>query len=372
MSLLSEEDQDAGLAMRISGLGVRLPRGRGLRRFWGESHWALQGVEFTLERGETLAVMGRNGSGKSTLLRTLARIIEPDVGSIEQAPGLTSAILAPGAGFDGSLTGRENVFNAALYHGYLPNEVAPRLDDIIGFSELGAWIDEPVGIYSAGMRARLGFSLSLFLPPDILMIDETLSAGDGNFRDKAREAVQDLISSSRTVILVSHNRETVRGMCRRALVLNRGVQVAEGDVEAMIHTYEAVLQSQQGERQTVVPVGADPAADQNLNALQKERGAFQARRLEAGARVEAARKRYYPLVQTLVDEQSELIGKLRTAAGVVDDSLLSGLDGMQGEERSARAELDQALAEYHRLLERERALIAEIKALQKRRTESGA
>lgn len=228
-------------AIKATDLGVRLPKGRGVERLWSEGHWAFRDVNFSLRRGETVALVGRNGSGKSTMLRTLAGILDPDEGSLEVAPGLTTTILAPGAGFDPMLTGRENLYTAALYQGFLPKQIETRIDDIIAFSEIGEWIDQPLAIYSAGMRARLGFSLSLYLPSDILMIDETLSAGDGHFRDKAREAVLELIRSDRTVVLISHSMQMMESMCERGIVLDRGNLLMEGPIDKVLEAYQQLL-----------------------------------------------------------------------------------------------------------------------------------
>ncbi|MEM7191310.1 MAG: ABC transporter ATP-binding protein [Pseudomonadota bacterium] len=234
---LTPEEIDQDLVAVATDLGVSLPKGRGLRRLWGERHWALRHVNFSVKRGETIGVMGRNGSGKSTLLRTLAGIIMHDEGGLRFAANLDRMILAPGAGFDSELTGRENLFASALLQGHLPDVVRPRVDDIIAFSELGTWADQPVGIYSAGMRTRLGFALSLFLPSDMLMIDETLSAGDAVFRDKAKEAILSLASSGRTVIIVSHNPEMIQTMCTRGLVLDAGKQIACGSIDEIVLEY---------------------------------------------------------------------------------------------------------------------------------------
>jgi len=224
-------------ALVASGLGVALPKGRGLGRLWGPRHWALRHIDFELKRGETMGVLGRNGAGKSTLLRALAGIIMPDEGTLRIAPNLNCVILAPGAGFDNELTGRENVYASALFHGHLPDAVRKHIEEIIEFSEIGEWIDEPVSIYSAGMRARLGFSLSLFMPSDVLMIDETLSAGDTAFRQKAREAILSLISSGRSVIVVSHNLDMMRILCSRGLLIDRGKQISFGSIDDVITEY---------------------------------------------------------------------------------------------------------------------------------------
>lgn len=235
---LSAAECADGMVLRAMDLGVRLPKGRGIARLWSTGHWAFREVSFALKRGETIAVLGPNGSGKSTLLRALAGILQPDEGQVRIAPGLSATILAPGAGFDNLLTGRENIFNVALYHGFMPQAVARHIEEIVEFSEIGSWIDQPVGTYSAGMRARLGFALSLYLPTDTLMIDETLSAGDASFREKARGAVHQMLASDQTVIVVSHNPETLRGMCDTALMMDGGRMISSGPLDEVLEAYE--------------------------------------------------------------------------------------------------------------------------------------
>lgn len=230
-------------ALRVRGLGVRLPRGRGTSRLWGKHHWALRGIDFDVRRGEAIGILGRNGSGKSTLLRAIAGIIAIDEGTLSMAPDLSAGILSPGAGFESNLTGRENLFNSALYQGYLPWVVKEKLNDIVELSGIGDWVDQPVAIYSAGMRARLGLSLALHLPSDILMIDETLSAGDAAFRAKAKQAIDTLVASNRTVLLVSHNLDTLRTMCTKGLVLDRGSQIAVCDIAEAIKISKSILLS---------------------------------------------------------------------------------------------------------------------------------
>ncbi len=234
---LSDKENEDGTILRAKGLGLRLPKGRGMYRLWSRGHWAFRDVNFTLKRGQTIALLGHNGSGKSTLLRTLAGILEPDEGEVRVARGLSATILAPGAGFDGRLTGRENIFNVALYHGFMPRDLTEHIDEIIEFSEIGSWIDQPVAVYSAGMRTRLGFALSIYLRSDILMIDETMSAGDARFREKAREAVQEMLDSDLSVIVVSHNPETLRKMCDTAILMDHGRVVSQGSIDDVLEVY---------------------------------------------------------------------------------------------------------------------------------------
>ncbi len=373
---------EPGLAIRATGLGVRLPKGRGVERLWSVGHWAFRNVNFELRRGETVALIGRNGSGKSTLMRTLARILEPDEGTLAIAPGLTSTILAPGAGFDTQMTGRENLFQAALYQGFLPAEIEDRVDDIIAFSELGVWVDQPLAIYSAGMRARLGFSLSLYLPADILMIDETLSAGDVTFRDKARLAVRDLIASDRTVVLVSHNRETMREMCSKGLILDRGQQVAEGPIEEVLGIYDDLMSvpALSAVSPAIGAIAAEDSGDkirsatqEKLEALQKIRTELQARRRQWGDELKGLRESHLELAATVIDSQSRVLAALSSApAGPsgIDGELAKSIEDVrrqQEAESRMRAHVAGVFDTYLDLLTRERTMLAEIHELRGQR-----
>jgi ABC-type polysaccharide/polyol phosphate transport system ATPase subunit len=312
---LRPEELAQDLVVIASDLGVSLPKGSGVKRLWGPRHWALRHINFELKHGERIGVLGRNGSGKSTLLRTLAGIISSDEGSMRFAPDLDCVILAPGAGFDNDLTGRENLYTSALFHGHLPEVVRPRVKEIIAFSEIGEWADEPVGIYSAGMRARLGFSLSLFMPSDVLMIDETLSAGDATFREKANEAILSLANSGRTVIVVSHNVDMMRTMCTRGIVLDAGVQIASGEIAEVI----AVYQDRTAAR-AVQPSGAarkdDVATFQYVNInekvalLRRKREDARRAKREADIRWQNSEHMLVDVTAALIAVQQELIDHL--------------------------------------------------------------
>lgn len=203
---------------------------------------ALKNVSLDLSRGESLGVIGRNGVGKTTLLRVLANIISPDKGTIENF-GATTAMLSLQVGFELRATGRMNILLSALLLGYTKNDVDERVDDIIAFSELGEFIDQPLAGYSMGMRARLGFSICYFMNPDILLIDEALGVGDIEFRQKSNKAMREKISSDQTVVLVSHSSKTIRNLCNRAVWLEEGVSKLEGDVEEVVDAYETFIRS---------------------------------------------------------------------------------------------------------------------------------
>lgn len=354
------------VVLEARGLGVRLPKGRGIARLWSAGHWAIRDVSFSLRRGETIAIIGHNGSGKSTLLRTLAGILAPDEGEVRLARGLSAAILAPGAGFDGRLTGRENLYNVALYHGYMPRDVARRMDAIIEFSEIGSWVDQPVAVYSAGMRARLGFALSMYLPADILMIDETLSAGDASFREKARDAVQAMLDSEQSVIVVSHNPATLVGMCDTALMLDHGRVCAHGSVESVLAAYEeaAIAAGSSSALSDMSPAPAAGAADEPSQALQAAAAelsrARAARRHTESERVQA-RDAYWRYLEHYEHRTDAFLAAIEAASPAVRELL-----GADEQLAQALAQLQQGFREFvvaREKLEHSRA--ADLESLQR-------
>lgn len=201
----------------LNGVGVRYKRRGGIFRE-SEYFQALEGVSFDIHRGETLGIVGRNGAGKSTLLRVIAGIIKPDSGKIINH-GVTVSLLALQAGFDPELPGKDNAIMSGMLMGYTRRQVESRLEEIREFSELGKFMEEPVKTYSSGMRARLGFSVSVFLTPDVLLLDEILSVGDKDFRQKAEHEMMKKIHSNQTVILVSHSEGQVNRICDRKIEL---------------------------------------------------------------------------------------------------------------------------------------------------------
>jgi lipopolysaccharide transport system ATP-binding protein len=184
------------------------------------SFQALDSVSLDIHRGETLGIIGRNGAGKSTLLRVLAGIIKPDAGIIVNF-GASVSLLALQIGFDANLSGRDNAIVSGMLLGYSKQQVEEYLEKITEFSELGAFMAEPVKTYSAGMRARLGFSVAMYMTPDVLLLDEVLSVGDAEFRQKAEKEMLKKINSNQTVVLVSHSEGQVNRICDRVVNLDR-------------------------------------------------------------------------------------------------------------------------------------------------------
>ena len=217
---------------------MRLSFSRLLNRERGEkAFWALRGVSFDLVHGESLAVIGPNGAGKSTLLQALAGIITPSEGTID-VRGQVSSLLTLGAGFDQELTGRENILLAGAFLGMDAGEVRRRLDDIIDFTDIGEFIDAPIRTYSMGMRARLGFSIATSVEPDVLLLDEVLGTGDQSFRDKSRQRVLELVKAAKGIVLVTHDMNWVTEFCNRAMLLEHGQIVIEGDPAEVVRTHQ--------------------------------------------------------------------------------------------------------------------------------------
>lgn len=175
-------------------------------------------LSFDVFPGETIGIVGRNGAGKSTLLKIMAGLIIPDQGQILNR-GASVSLLSLQAGFDAELSGRDNAVFSGMVLGYTKKQVMARLKDICDFSELGDFFYEPVKTYSAGMRSRLGFSVAMYMSPDVLLLDEILSVGDKQFRAKAEKAMMRKINSEQTVVLVSHSEAQINAVCDRKIEL---------------------------------------------------------------------------------------------------------------------------------------------------------
>lgn len=189
-------------------------------------HQALKNITFDLHRGEVLGIIGPNGAGKSTLLRILAGIYQPDSGNVFNT-GVTVSLLALQAGFDKELSGADNIVLNGMLLGYSRIKAMSSIPKITEFSELADFIDRPVRTYSTGMRARLGFTIALYLSPDVLLLDEVLSVGDKEFRQKARVAMEKKISSMQSVVMVSHNDEDISKFCDRVISLTPPTKATE-------------------------------------------------------------------------------------------------------------------------------------------------
>jgi len=205
-----------------------------------EDFWALKDVSFEVPYGTTFGLIGKNGSGKSTLLKCLAKILWPEEGSIT-ARGKQASLLEVGSGFHPELSGRENVFLNGSILGMSRKEVARKFDEIVSFSGVGHFIDQPVKNYSSGMYVRLGFSVAVAVTPDILVVDEVLAVGDATFQKRCREKFKEMKQDGRTVILVSHSMSTVKDMCDEVAWLNQGELKMIGKTDEIAKAYNATV-----------------------------------------------------------------------------------------------------------------------------------
>lgn len=208
--------------------------------FWNktkkEERTVLKNISLTINKGETVALIGTNGSGKSTLLKLMTKIIYPSKGEVLTNGKLTS-LLELGAGFHPDFTGRENIyFNASIF-GLTRKEIDNRIDDIIRFSELEEFIDNPVRTYSSGMYMRLAFSVAINVDADILLIDEILAVGDQHFQDKCFAKLEELKNSDKTIVIVTHSLNAVKNLCNRAIWIYDGEIKDDGDTKTVIEEY---------------------------------------------------------------------------------------------------------------------------------------
>ena len=197
---------------------------------------AVKNVSFDVKQGSVLGIIGSNGAGKSTLVRAIAGILPPTSGRIE-VRGKVSTLLALGVGFNGAMSGQENVMLGGLAAGYTRAEVNEKYEEIAAFAELGDFMEMPMKTYSSGMFSRLAFAVAVHMEPDILLVDEALSAGDAKFKEKAAAKMEALVAEARTMFLVSHALQTVKDMCNDAIWMDKGALMMRGEPNAVVDEY---------------------------------------------------------------------------------------------------------------------------------------
>lgn len=199
--------------------------------------WALKDISFEIKKGEVFGIIGKNGAGKSTLLKVISGILKPTEGKI-QFSGNVVPMLELGSGFDFDLSGRENIYLNGAILGYSEEFLKAKYDEIVEFSELGGFINEPLRNYSSGMVMRLAFSIATLINPDILIVDEILAVGDADFQEKSKKRMIELMSGGTTVIFVSHTMSQIREMCNRVLWLEHGNVKMIGNTNEVCDAYE--------------------------------------------------------------------------------------------------------------------------------------
>lgn len=210
------------------------------RNFTVQEFWAVDDVTFSLEKGDMLGIVGTNGAGKSTLLKVISGIMRPTKGQAH-VEGNVAALLELASGFDGDLTVRENTYLRGAMLGYTRSFMNEKYGEIIAFSELEDFQDRPFKQLSSGMKSRLAFSIACLVKPDILILDEVLSVGDGGFKRKSEEKMMEIINGGATTILVSHSLDQVRRLCNKVLWLDKGKQIDFGETASICDRYKEFL-----------------------------------------------------------------------------------------------------------------------------------
>jgi lipopolysaccharide transport system ATP-binding protein len=205
-----------------------------------EPRWVLQNINFDVEQGESVGIAGVNGAGKSTLLKIIADITKPTTGSVEVG-GRISALLELGMGFHPEFTGRQNAYMSAQLAGLSSSEVDGKIDEIEAFAEVGDYFDQPVRTYSTGMHVRVAFAVATCVRPKILIVDEALSVGDAYFQHKSFSRIRDFRQEGTTLLFVSHDRNAIQSLCNRAILLEDGAVIKDGNPEEVMDFYNAII-----------------------------------------------------------------------------------------------------------------------------------
>ncbi len=246
---LAALELDPALAISVRGIGKcyeiyakpidRLKQsllGRLVQSEFHQKFWALRDVSFDVARGEAIGIVGKNGSGKSTILQIIAGTLAPSEG-VALVRGRVAALLELGSGFNPQFTGRENAFLAGAIRGLPRRLMQEKIDDIASFADIGEFFDQPVGMYSSGMHARLAFSVASMVEPEVLILDEILAVGDASFTQKCMSRLHKLLDTGVTLLFVSHNLDSVKSICRRGVFLQQGRTVFVGPTEQAVDHY---------------------------------------------------------------------------------------------------------------------------------------
>lgn len=255
------------------------------KRKYHKVHNALQNINFEVKRGEHIGIIGTNGSGKSTLLKILTGVVTPTSGTVD-VRGRISALLELGAGFNPSYTGIENIYFNGTVMGYTREEMTDKLEDIVSFADIGEFINQPVKTYSSGMFARLAFAVAINVEPDILIVDEALSVGDAFFQNKCYRKFEELKQKGVTILLVSHDIESIKQMCSRVLWIEQGIQRMFGGRNEVCQAYFNLRMQKQNEGNMIY---TDKIRLENGHSLIKEK-----------------RTRRYPLIEA---KQGDIVGE---------------------------------------------------------------
>lgn len=225
-----------GEVFRLENVGIFYPKNR--KRLHSDKFWALKDISFSVNEGEIVGVIGDNGAGKSTLLKVIGAILSPERGVIWRHPGKRFSLLSLQAGFQAKLTGRDNVYTSGVLLGMSRREVRERIASIEAMADIGDFFDEPIRVYSSGMRSRLGFAIAYHVDPDVMLLDEILSVGDQEFTKKSQELITGKILSGKTAVIVSHSEHLLKEMCNRLIWVGRGQVLMDNDAHSVWNEYK--------------------------------------------------------------------------------------------------------------------------------------
>jgi len=246
------------------------------RKRYHHEFWALRDVSFEVRRGEVVGILGRNGSGKSTLLQMVCAVMQATYGEVS-VNGRISALLELGAGFNPEFTGRDNVLLNGAIMGFSRKEMLSRLPDIEAFADIGDFFHQPVKTYSSGMFVRVAFAAAIHVDPDVLVVDEALAVGDVRFQRKCLLQIEKIRTSGAAILFVSHSLETITSICSRAIILEKGLLVADGDPKIIAEKYLGLLFSESGSESKsdiITPKATDRAGEKQMQEDQSKRDHF--------------------------------------------------------------------------------------------------
>ena len=275
MNVLGKEDP----FLKIGDTNIRSTKGE------SEFVWALKDINFSVEQGDVVGIIGKNGAGKSTLLKLLSRVTAPTVGEINIC-GRIASLLEVGTGFHPEMTGRENIYMNGAIMGMTKAEITRKLDEIVDFSGCERYIDTPVKRYSSGMKVRLGFAVAAHLEPEILVVDEVLAVGDAEFQKKAIGKMQDVSKGQgRTVLFVSHNMAAVRSLCQKGVVLRDGMTAFIGTVDEAVNHYMESSTSQAEEQKLITDCISNQKSFLKISEIQINNTPYHSTTLSAGQEI---------------------------------------------------------------------------------------
>jgi len=311
---------------------VNLFRGRQYVDIKKEKLYALNKIDLVIEHGERVGIIGLNGSGKSTMLKIIAGLLKPSTGKLD-IQGMVQPLIEIGAGFNPEFSGRDNIYLNGAMLGFSKKQIKEKEKEIIEFTELGNFIDVPVKYYSSGMSLRLAFTIATIIRPEILVLDEMLSAGDQEFMQKAKERMDQILSAAKILIIVSHDLGLIRSLARRVIVLNKGEIYYDGDVEEAIDFYSNMISHNLEKKQEVLKLKEKEQKQEEQKHQEKLRRDEELQKLKQVSRDEERRSQEeLQRQQEERKEQEELSNRISIQSTILVNKSNPGQDILHGDD----------------------------------------